>query len=76
MANEMKFQNMAGGVNFEGILATVRTLQPKCMECGIPLEESITGLRFRQTDEGATEKLCRACAVTEIGEQLVTTLPR
>ncbi|WP_199026608.1 hypothetical protein [Ralstonia sp. ASV6] len=76
VAENIKFQNAAGGVNFDGLLAGVRALKPKCAECGIPLQESITGVRFRETDEGTTEKLCRACAVTEIGEELVTTLPR
>jgi hypothetical protein len=76
VAENFKFQNAADGVNFDGLLAGVRALKPKCAECGVPLQESITGVRFRQTEEGATEKLCRACAVTEIGENLVTTLPR
>jgi hypothetical protein len=79
MANSVQglaFQSAAGGVNFEGLLAGVRALQPKCAECGIPVDESTTGVRYRQTAAGATEKLCRACAVTEIGESLMDALPR
>lgn len=76
VAKKFKFQTAASGVNFDGLLASVRALKPKCVECGVPLQESITGVRFRQTDDGETEKLCRACAVAEIGEALVTTLPR
>lgn len=71
VSEKFKFQNAAGGVNFDGLLAGVRVLQPKCAECGCSLQESITGVRFRETNEGTAEKLCRACAVSEIGEELV-----
>lgn len=66
----------ATAVDFSALLEGVRALKPKCADCGIPLQESVTGVRTRLTDDGKAEKLCRACAVTEIGESLVLHLPR
>lgn len=63
-------------VDFAALLAGVRALKPRCVECGVSLQESVTGVRVRFSDDGMAEKLCRACAVSEIGETLIETLPR
>lgn len=66
----------SSGVDFAALLAGVRSLKPKCVDCGVALQESVTGVRIRLSDKGKEEKLCRACAVSEIGETLIETLPR
>ena len=63
-------------VDFSALLEGVRTLKPKCAECGVALQESVTGVRSRISDDGIAQKICRACAVSEIGENLVRDLPR
>lgn len=61
--------------DFGRLFGAVRALKPKCTDCGIPLQESVTGIRSRQNGD-KVEKLCRACAVSAIGERLLEDLPR
>jgi hypothetical protein len=75
-AEGLAFQSAAGGVDFPALLAGVRALQPKCVVCGIPTDESTTGVAVRNDESGRPERLCRACARTEIGERLVLDTPR
>lgn len=63
-------------MDFATLLAGVRALQPTCVDCGVALQAAVTGVRFRLSDEGKKEALCRACAVSEIGEALLESLPR
>lgn len=63
-------------VNFSALINGVRQLKPRCADCGIALQESVTGVRTRLDDEGHAQKLCRSCAIFEIGERLVQDLPR
>lgn len=63
-------------VDFNALLEGVCALKPKCTDCGILLQESVTGVRTRLSDSGKAKKLCRACAVSEIGENLVADLPK
>jgi hypothetical protein len=39
-------------------------------------DESTTGVRVRTDEAGHPERLCRACALTELGERLVLDTPR
>lgn len=74
---ESQVRSYAGSaVDFAALLKGVRSLKPKCVDCGVALQESVTGVRVRLSDDGKEQKLCRACAVSEIGEALVETLPR
>lgn len=75
-AKGLAFHDAPAGVDFSALLKGVRSLKPKCAECGIALQESVTGVRTRVTGAGHSEKLCRACAVSEIGESLIANLPR
>lgn len=75
-ADGLAFHAAGASVDFSSLLEGVRALKPKCVECGIPLQESLTGVRVRKSEDGHTEKLCRACAVSEIGERLIADLPK
>ena len=63
-------------VDFDVLADGVRALAPKCAECGIPLDADTTGIRERQTEAGPVERLCRACALTELGEAVVRDIPK
>jgi len=57
------------------LLAGIRHCKPKCAVCDRPLQESVTGVRTRESDEGIEEKLCRACFVDEIADMVSNKLP-
>jgi len=63
-------------LDFSGLYAAIRANKPKCVVCDVSLQESITGVRTRVSDEGKIEKMCRACAVAELAENIVQDLPR
>jgi hypothetical protein len=75
-AQQLRFHTAASEVDFSGLLAGVRAIAPRCAECEVPLDFELTGIRFRMTEAGDEEKLCRPCAVTEIGESLLSSLPK
>lgn len=75
-AQQLRFHSAASDVDFSSLLAGVRALAPRCAECAVPLDFALTGIRIRMTESGSEEKLCRPCAVTEIGESLLNHLPK
>jgi hypothetical protein len=76
LAQQLRFQSAASDVDFSALLAGVRAIAPRCVECGVPLDFAMTGIRFRMTEAGDEGKLCRPCAVTEVGESLLSDLPK
>lgn len=72
-AQQLRFHSAASDVDFSSLLAGVRALAPRC---AVPLDFALTGIRIRMTESGSEEKLCRPCAVTEIGESLLNHLPK
>lgn len=65
-----------GQLDFSGMFKQIRENKPKCVECGVSLQESVTGVRTRLNDLGEQEKMCRACAVEELADRIVQDLPR
>lgn len=63
-------------VDFTALFAGVRALAPKCVDCQVPLDEDVTGIRTRSNDQGGTDEICRACAVSAIGERLLLDTPK
>ena len=57
------------------LLAGIRHCKPKCAVCDRPLQESVTGVRTRESEDGVEEKLCRACFVDEIAGKVANQLP-
>lgn len=57
------------------LLEGIRHCKPKCAVCERPLQESVTGVRTRESDAGVKEKLCRSCFVDEIAEKVANQLP-
>ena len=72
---EAQLEDLSPTVNFSALTEAVRQLRPSCVECGTGLSESETGIRTRLDDDGHPEKLCRSCALAEIGERLVQDSP-
>lgn len=54
--------------NFAALLAAVRSLRPKCPDCGHPLGPERADVRIRLDDSGQHEKVCRPCFQGEIAE--------
>lgn len=70
------FHSAATSVDFSALLAGVRKLQSKCVQCGFPHAGDFGESRTRINEDGKVEQLCTACAVFEIGENLLSDLPR
>lgn len=63
-------------VDFKRMFEALRDLKPKCLDCGVPLELSETGIRKRLNDQGQEEEICRTCFVSEVGERLLVDTPK
>lgn len=63
-------------VDFSGLYAGILKYKPKCPDCGVPLQESETGVRARVSDDGEVQHVCRPCALEEIAERLLVDMPQ
>jgi hypothetical protein len=56
------------------LLSAIRSRKAKCADCARPIQESVTGVKHRNSESGQ-DSICDACFYQELGERLQSDMP-